>query len=1289
MLVGHDSGSTLESPILHALPNTIFLCGILLGVVPMAAKSYQRSGSRTFLMMGCGALFLGVSSLMAGWVMAVSGNRNPTATLHNLGSLLAGFCHLASAHYLLADLVGTHPPKARSRRAAIPYAGIVAFVSVVAALAVAGKLPVFFAPGGEPSLLRQFVVGGALCMFALSGLMFVGIYFATKTKFAYWYGLALLLVAVGLVCFLCERTAWGRLGWLGRSAQYLGSVYFIFALLAGRREMGQTSASAADTTRWGLWPYLEQKVKERTLALEKEKEDLQKEIAARKLTERALKESEERYRRLFEAESDAIFVVDRETERMIDANPAALKLYGYSRQEILLLKASDVSTEPEKARQSIAERQTFIPLRLHRKKDGAVFPVEIARSFFRFHDREIHVAAIRDITERRRAEEELKESEERFRLAADAARFGIYRYDFASGAGYWSPEFKALLGVPPDQPLALDADKLFQGLHPDDRPNFRAAITAAKDPRGSGLFLHDCRVIHPNGEVRWLNVHGQTTFAGEGSERHAAHAAGVVLDITERKQAEEALRKSEAELNHAQALAHVGNWSWDIQKDVMSGSPEMHRIYGVESGAFEFTAKGVAQQIHPEDLPGHVQAIQTVLQGGMFEPYEFRVVRPDGSMRVVQVFTAEVKRNASGQPIWLFGAAQDITERREADEALRRSETKFRTLYDSTGDAIVLLDEKNFLDCNPAALVMFGCATREEFCSKHPADVSPPMQPDGTDSLTLANQRIATAIAKGSHQFEWMHKRTDTGEVFPADVQISALELDGKWVLQATIRDITERREVEEALRRSETKFRTLFDSTSDAVMLLGEKGFFDCNPATLAMFGYATREEFCTKNPADVSPPMQPDGTDSLTLANRQMATALEKGRHQFEWMHKRADTGEAFAADVLLSALELDGKRVLQATVRDITERKQAEEELREREARYRTLAENFPHKIFMKDRNFQYVTVNENFSQDFGLRPEEFVGKVDYDFSPKELSDKYREDDKQVMETGQAKELEEWYVPGGRKIWVHTTKRPVRDKDGGIIGIFGIFWDISKRKQAEDELRDSHKQLRALAARMRTVREEERTRVAREIHDVLAQELTSLKIDVTLLARLLAQSPGELEQSLVREKLAGMALATDTAIQSVQKIATELRPVVLDSLGLGAAIEWQAKDFQARTGIGCRARLAARNLLLDRDRSTALFRILQESLTNVVRHAAATQVEIVLQCKAGCVKLTIQDNGRGIQESQANAPSAVGLLGLRERALLLGGRCEISGRPGEGTRVEVRIPLAPKGNSEDKQL
>ena len=150
-------------------------------------------------------------------------------------------------------------------------------------------------------------------------------------------------------------------------------------------------------------------------------------------------------------------------------------------------------------------------------------------------------------------------------------------------------------------------------------------------------------------------------------------------------------------------------------------------------------------------------------------------------------------------------------------ESMHRSDTKFRTLFDSTSDAVMLLDEKGFFDCNEATLKIFGCATREEFCTKHFADLSPQQQPGGTDSMALASRMIATAIEKGSHRFEWMHKRNDTGETFPAEVLLNTMELDGKQVLQAAVRDITERTRKEEIIRQSEERYRTILDEMADA----------------------------------------------------------------------------------------------------------------------------------------------------------------------------------------------------------------------------------------------------------------------------------------------------------------------------------------------------------------------------------------------------------------------------------------------------------------------------------------
>ena len=285
-------------------------------------------------------------------------------------------------------------------------------------------------------------------------------------------------------------------------------------------------------------------------------------------------------------------------------------------------------------------------------------------------------------------------------------------------------------------------------------------------------------------------------------------------------------------------------------------------------------------------------------------------------------------------------------------EAIRQSEEGKRLLLHAAGEGILGVDPTGRVTfVNPAALRMLGFA-EEEMLGQSAHALIHHSRKDGSNypvedcpmyaSYTKATENHVT------DEFLW---RKD-GSGFPVEYSSMPIIRDGKVMgAVVTFKDITERKRAEEELHRSETKFRTLYDSTSDAVMLLDEKGFFDCNKATLAIFGCATREEFCSKHPADFSPPQQPCGTDSMVLANRMIATAMEKGSIHFEWMHKRNDTGETFPADVLLTAMELDGKPIVQAVVRDITERKHLEEEIK-RMAYYDRLT-GLPNRTLLIDR------------------------------------------------------------------------------------------------------------------------------------------------------------------------------------------------------------------------------------------------------------------------------------------------------------------------------------------------
>lgn len=361
------------------------------------------------------------------------------------------------------------------------------------------------------------------------------------------------------------------------------------------------------------------------------------------------------------------------------------------------------------------------------------------------------------------------------------------------------------------------------------------------------------------------------------------------------------------------------------------------------------------------------------------------------------------------------------------------------------------------------------------------------------------------------------------------------------------------------------------------------------------------------------------------------------------------------------------------LAGIVRDVSERHRAEEALALREAYLRSMLDNFPFRVWFKDGQGRFQSVNQNFATAVGkARPSEVLGLDDFALSPHDLALSHRADDEEVMRTRQKKLVEEEVHYQGQSAWFETYKSPVFDSAGNVIGTTGFSRDITQRRQLLEDQRRSREQLRALAAHVESVREQERVRIAREIHDELGQSLTCMGMDLAFLDKQIGP-----ENKEAAARVAALVELVKDTIRCVRRISSELRPSILDDLGLGAAVEWLAHDFEARTQTVCAVDVPE-DLSLPFELATPLFRVCQEALTNVTRHAGATQVAIRLACSATTISLFIEDNGRGITEEEIHRHGSLGLLGMKERVEILGGTLDVKGRSGAGTKLAIEIPL-----------
>jgi PAS domain S-box-containing protein len=392
-----------------------------------------------------------------------------------------------------------------------------------------------------------------------------------------------------------------------------------------------------------------------------------------------------------------------------------------------------------------------------------------------------------------------------------------------------------------------------------------------------------------------------------------------------------------------------------------------------------------------------------------------------------------------------------------------------------------------------------------------------------------------------------------------------------------------------------------------------------------------------------------------------------------EFRYSYTKYDMRKDKAKAQLLSELAVLRQRKAEAKVRAITHR-EAEEFSREIEERYLNILNSIEEGYFEIDLKGNLTFFNDTLCDLFGYQRYELVGANIREFTDQQGAIRGKQVLQRLYDTGKYISGFKWDLKrkDGTRIQVESSISLVKDEEGARVGFWGTVWDITERRWAEEELRSSRERLRAFAHHLQSLREQEKEDMAHEIHEELGQAFSVLAMYLSWLDKQITE-----DQTQLRDKVKTMVEIVGRSISKAQGISNGIRPAMLDDLGLKAAMEWHAEDFQGLMGITFELTFDPEDISLGKDVSIAFFRIFQEMLTNVARHAEATGVEVRLEEKMDDVVLTVRDNGKGITDRQISGTSSFGLMEMRERALYFGGSFRINGIQGKGTTAEVRIP------------
>ncbi len=1006
------------------------------------------------------------------------------------------------------------------------------------------------------------------------------------------------------------------------------------------------------------------------------------------------------YEKVIEGLEEMIAVVDRDYRYLL-ANRAFLQYRGLKREQVVGRFLWEV------LRPNVFEET--IKGKLDECFTGKTVRYEMRYSYPQLGERDLSLSyfpiegqfgidgaacVLQDITERKRSSEAVRHSENQMAEAQKLAQIGSWHWDLQTNEQSWSAELYRIFGINPDElPPSVD-EALLKFVHPADRDLFEQAV---RDSLTSGQPCNvSCRIRRSDGEERIINARGTAILDADGKP---IRMFGTAQDVTERRRTEDALREAERKYREMFENAGEGIFQSTPEGRYLSANPALAAMYGYESpDELIRNCNDISHQIYVD--PARREDFMRLMEtDGMVRGFEAQSFRKNGTKFWVLI-NARTVRDTSGEIKYYEGTSQDISERKHAERtsaafaALARRLSGARSnsdaakiiaqtardlfgwdscnlgLYDAERDFVFPLlniDSIDGKDTDVTPLTQADPPTaRGRRALEHGPELTVRVGPIkfDRDAVPFGDCRRPSASLM---TVPIKHGAEVVGLLSIQSYKLHAYDeaaLRGLVALAEHCGEAINRIRAEEALRSSEERYRDLVENSHELICTHDLDGLIlSVNRASATVLGYDPENFVGKKNIRDILAPEVADQFETYLARVRE--TGFGSGQ-----MLVCTGTGERRVLDYY-NSLRSDGLAapIVRGVARDITEQRQAQKALRESEERYRELFENSRDAIYVHDLGGRYLSVNRAAEELSGYSRAEIIGKHYSNFvSPRHLRDA-RESFCLKLDTPIETSYEaEVVCKNGTRRPVEVNSRIIM-RDGVAIGIQGTVRDITDRKRAQEALQ-------TFSRRVLEAQEAERQNISRELHDEIGQVLTAVSLNLQSIKNVCntAACAPRLDESVQ---------IIEEALSKIRELSLELRPSLLDDLGLAAALRWYVARFSERSGIATEVTGDADLGVIPSETKTACFRIAQEALTNIARHARATNATVHVANRNGQLHLVVSDNGIGFDSrrllSGTQSSKSLGLHGMFERALAVRGRLEISSAPGRGTRILVNMPVA----------